>query len=89
VQAEAIAQARAIARLNDASAHGDRAGAGFITANLQWEVLYSSGRIDLLMYDRADPNGPIELADARRWQTQKGGLPGEPPLLLSCCCLVA
>lgn len=64
VQAEAIAQARAIAQLNDAGVHGDRATEG-ITANLQWEVRYPGGQVDLLVYDRTDTAVPIELVELK------------------------
>lgn len=65
VQAEAIAQARAIARLNAGGVYGDHGPTGGITANLQWEVGYSSGRIDVLRYNRDEPNSPIELIDLK------------------------
>lgn len=78
-QAEAIAQARAIARLNAGGVFGDSAMGG-ITANEQWEAAYakpegtaSSGvrLIDLAQYDRVDTAGPIELVELKRRQTSK------------------
>ncbi|MGH8894917.1 MAG: hypothetical protein ACRDWY_16690 [Actinomycetes bacterium] len=65
VQAEAIAQARAIAKLNAAGVHGEEGPPGGITPNLQWEVRYPGGRIDVLAYDRTDPDAPIELIELK------------------------
>ncbi|WP_461022372.1 VWD domain-containing protein, partial [Thalassiella azotivora] len=65
VQAEAIAQARAIAQLNARAPYGDPPAAGGVNPNLQWEVRYSSGRIDILSYDRHDTDEPIELIEVK------------------------
>lgn len=66
IEAEAIAQARAIARLDLQGVHGDAFTPGSISANLQWEVRYPNRRVDILMYDRQTPNAPIELIEVRQ-----------------------
>ncbi len=66
MQAEAVAQARAIAQLNAAGVYGDSAPTGGITPNLQWETtLPSGGEPDLLLYDRNDPSGPVGLGELK------------------------
>ncbi|MFI2486114.1 VWD domain-containing protein [Promicromonospora kroppenstedtii] len=72
VQAEAIAQGRAIQKLNSAGVYGKAAVAGGITPDIQWEVTYpgttgkKSGRIDILLYDKDDPIAPIELVEVKK-----------------------
>ncbi|RPF21309.1 VWD domain-containing protein [Myceligenerans xiligouense] len=72
-QDEAIAQARYIQRLNDAGVYGKPATVGGISPDIQWEVKYSKpagaamgGRPDVVVYDRDDPNGPLEVVEVKK-----------------------
>ncbi|HST48548.1 VWD domain-containing protein [Jatrophihabitans sp.] len=72
IQAEAIAQTRAIVRFNSQSVFGDSAPLGSVTANLQWEVSYpkpagaaTGGRVDILMYDRTSPGSPMQAIEVK------------------------
>ncbi|MFD7025041.1 VWD domain-containing protein [Promicromonospora sukumoe] len=75
VQAEAIAQGRAIQKFNAEGVNGKAPVASGITADLQWEVPYpvlggkDAGRLDILRYDRDSPNAPIEIIEVKK----KGG----------------
>lgn len=71
-QDEAIAQARYIQRLNDAGVYGKPVTVGGISPDIQWEVKYSKrpgidrgGRPDVVVYDRDNPNGPIEVVEVK------------------------
>ncbi|WP_423464301.1 VWD domain-containing protein [Promicromonospora sp. MS192] len=72
VQAEAIAQGRAIQKLNSAGVYGKAPVVGGVSADIQWEVTYpgttgkKSGRIDILLYDKDDPIAPIELVEVKK-----------------------
>jgi hypothetical protein len=80
--AEAIAQARLIAQINQHKVYGDQSIGG-ISANIQWEprIPNSSGqqirgcganriqrylRPDLLLYKRGDPSVPLEVAEIKQ-----------------------
>lgn len=67
-RAEAIAQARLLARLNKSeNGSGSTATSGAISRNLQWEVRVPPGsRIDVMRYDAADPDGQIELVELKQ-----------------------
>lgn len=75
VQAEAIAQGRAIQKFNAEGVNDKAPVASGITADLQWEVPYpalggkDAGRLDILRYDRDSPNAPIEIIEVKK----KGG----------------
>jgi hypothetical protein len=70
IQAEAIAQARALAKLNAAGVFGETKPRGEITANLQWEVTAGRRvRIDILAYDRnalSPADSPIKLIELKQ-----------------------
>jgi len=70
IQAEAVAQARAITRFNASGLFGKPEASGQITPNVQWEVTIPSGRVDILAYDRFAPGTPVELVEAK---LNKGG----------------
>ena len=96
VQAEAIAQARVIAQLNQTRVHGDSSPQGSgITPNLQWEPIFpnvskvtydESSKIpvtvrpDLLLYDHSSSTGSISVAEIKL--TMRAGGEG-PDLALS------
>lgn len=65
IQAEAMAQARAVSQLNAAGVYGDVAVGG-VTANLQWETVIPGGRRpDLLLYDRKNPGGAVGIVEMK------------------------
>jgi hypothetical protein len=66
IQAEAVAQARAIMRFNAAGYAGDTSFSG-VTPNIQWEVESPAGRPDILLYDRTSPVAPIQLIEVRNF----------------------
>ena len=91
IQAEAIAQARLIAQLNQTGVYGDSAPGG-VTPNLQWEPVIpnSSGqkygdaatapgtlRPDLLLYDRTATHPTVEVAEIKL----QPGVGGAGPVL--------
>lgn len=71
-QDEAIAQGRYIQRLNDSGVYGKPVTVGGISPDIQWEVAYPkppgaamAGRPDVVVYDRDDPNGPLEVVEVK------------------------
>ncbi|WP_433728020.1 VWD domain-containing protein [Actinoplanes sp. CA-051413] len=77
IQAEAIAQARAIAQLNARGSYGPSSPGG-ISPNLQWETQISGGgRPDLFIYDRGNPDGGVGLVEMKIDEAGGGaGIPG-------------
>lgn len=74
VQAEAIAQARAIASFNSKPAlSGGATDPGKISSHIQWEVRGPHGRVDILVYDPDDSSGDIQIVELK--QVEYGGLP--------------
>jgi hypothetical protein len=82
LEAEAIAQARLIAKLNKESVKGHSSTTG-ITADIQWETQYtdSAGRVrrpDVMVYDHTQANAKPELIEA--WRIGRARLAQLPDL---------